>query len=171
MLPPLPILSDYGISPEHGFLPAELPLDRLPDPYYNKWEAVIANLQSLILTKRLRGVIDGLPILSTAGLEHDSEWRRAYSMLCFMAHGYIWGGDTPAEVCRPFHPRASITDFVDSTSFDFSAATGYLLLSRSTSGRHILRRLPLELQTSFPSRRYRQPRKSRNPNHLHWFDR
>ncbi|KAF8858884.1 Indoleamine 2,3-dioxygenase [Acephala macrosclerotiorum] len=97
MLPPVPVLSDYGISPEYGFLPAALPLERLPDPYYNKWEAIVANLQGLILSKRLRGVIDRLPVLSTAGLEHDSEWRRAYSLLSFMAHGYIWGGDSPAE--------------------------------------------------------------------------
>ncbi|KAE8445643.1 hypothetical protein EG329_012940 [Mollisiaceae sp. DMI_Dod_QoI] len=97
MLPPIPVLSDYGISPEYGFLPAELPLERLPDPYYNKWEAIVANLQGLILSKRLRGVIDRLPVLSTAGLEHDSEWRRAYSLLSFMAHGYVWGGDSPAE--------------------------------------------------------------------------
>jgi hypothetical protein len=76
-----------------------LPLERLPDPYYNKWEAIVANLQGLVLSKRLRGVIDRLPILSTAGLEHDSEWRRAYSLLCFMAHGYIWAGDIPSEVC------------------------------------------------------------------------
>ena len=100
MLPPVPVLSDYGISPEYGFLPAELPLERLPDPYYHKWEAIVANLQGLILSKRLRGVIDRLPILSTAGLEHDSEWRRAYSLLCFMAHGYIWAGDVPSEVCE-----------------------------------------------------------------------
>lgn len=97
MLPPIPVLSDYGISPEYGFLPPELPLERLPDPYYNKWEAIVANLQGLILSKRLRGVVDRLPVLSTAGLEHDSEWRRAYSLLCFMAHGYIWGGDSPSE--------------------------------------------------------------------------
>ncbi|PMD66168.1 indoleamine 2,3-dioxygenase alpha type [Hyaloscypha bicolor E] len=97
MLPPVPVLSDYGISPEYGFLPAELPLERLPDPYYNKWEAIVANLQGLVLSKRLRGVIERLPILSTAGLEHDSEWRRAYSLLCFMAHGYIWAGDIPSE--------------------------------------------------------------------------
>ncbi|RDW62808.1 indolic compounds 2,3-dioxygenase-like protein [Coleophoma crateriformis] len=98
MLPPIPNLADYGISPEYGFLPAELPLERLPDPYYNKWEAIVLNLQGLILSKRLRGVIDRLPVLSTIGLEHDSEWRRAYSLLGFMAHGYIWGGDSPAEV-------------------------------------------------------------------------
>ncbi|KEY68255.1 hypothetical protein S7711_04786 [Stachybotrys chartarum IBT 7711] len=101
MLPPIPALSDYGISPTHGFLPDSLPLTRLPDPYYNKWEAVVANLQALILSRRLRGVIDRLPVLSTIGLEHDAEWRRAYSLLGFMAHGYIWGGDSPSDRLPP----------------------------------------------------------------------
>lgn len=101
MLPPIPNLSDYGISPTHGFLPDVLPLTRLPDPYYNKWEAVVANLQALILSRRLRGVVDRLPILSTIGLEHEAEWRRAYSLLCFMAHGYIWGGDHPCDTLPP----------------------------------------------------------------------
>jgi indoleamine 2,3-dioxygenase len=99
MLPPIPDLADYGISPENGFLPAELPLERLPDPYYNKWEAINANLQGLILSKRLRGVIDRLPVLSTIGLEHNAEWRRAYMLLAFMAHAYIWSGDEPSDVC------------------------------------------------------------------------
>jgi indoleamine 2,3-dioxygenase len=98
MLPPLPILSDYGISADYGFLPSDLPLERLPDPYYHKWEAIVANLQALILSKRLRGVVDRLNVLSTAGLEHEAEWRRAYMLLAFMAHAYIWGGDTPSEV-------------------------------------------------------------------------
>lgn len=101
MFAPIPVLTDYGISPCHGFLPEVLPLTRLPDPYYNKWEAIIANLQALILSKRLRGVIDRLPVLDTIGLEHDSEWRRAYSLLCFMAHGYIWGDDIPADRLPP----------------------------------------------------------------------
>ena len=97
MLPPIPVLAEYGLSPTHGFLPDVLPLTRLPDPYYNKWEAVVANLQGLLLSKRLRGVVDRLPVLSTIGLEHDAEWRRAYMLLCFMAHGYIWGGDSPSD--------------------------------------------------------------------------
>ncbi|KAI1806115.1 Indoleamine 2,3-dioxygenase [Daldinia bambusicola] len=101
MRPPIPELSNYGISPKYGFLPDILPLTRLPDPYYNKWESIGANLQSLILSKRLRGVIDRLPVLSTVGLEHDAEWRRAYMLLTFFAHGYIWGGDTPRDRVPP----------------------------------------------------------------------
>lgn len=97
MIPPLPVPSDYGVSSTNGFLPEVLPLSRLPDPYYNKWESIVANLQALILSKRLRPVVDRLPVLSTIGLERDSEWRRAYSILCFIAHGYIWGGDSPSD--------------------------------------------------------------------------
>lgn len=101
MIPPIPVLSEYGISPTHGFLPDRLPLARLPDPYYNKWEAVAVNFQSLMLSKRLRGVIDKLPVLATDGLYHEAEWRRAYLLLTFFSHGYIWGGDVPQDRVPP----------------------------------------------------------------------
>ncbi|KAI9783758.1 MAG: hypothetical protein M1835_003743 [Candelina submexicana] len=97
MIPSIPNLDDYGITPDNGFLPAELPLEILPDPYYNKWEGIVANLQALLLSKRLRGVIEGLPVLSTGRLKRASEWRRAYSLLAFMTNAYIWGGDRPSE--------------------------------------------------------------------------
>lgn len=98
MLPPLPQLEDYDISPNNGFLPSEIPLEVLPDSYYQPWEAVVRNFQSLILTKRLRRIIDALPVLSTDLLLTEAEWRRAYSILGFIAHAYIWGGDKPADV-------------------------------------------------------------------------
>ncbi|KAL1850040.1 Indoleamine 2,3-dioxygenase [Paecilomyces lecythidis] len=101
MIPPVPALADYGISPDHGFLPPELPLDVLPDPYYGQWESIVANLQGLLLSKRLRQVIDRLSVLSTEYLHTDAEWRRAYTVLIFMLHGYVWGGDKPAERIPP----------------------------------------------------------------------
>ena len=98
MRPPIPHVEDYDISPENGFLPDELPLDLLPDPYYTKWENVVRNLQGLVLSRRLRGVIKKMPVLSTERLLSEAEWRRAYSILAFLSHAYIWGGDGPAEV-------------------------------------------------------------------------
>lgn len=98
MLPPVPSLADYGISPDYGFLSPEPPLETLPDLYYAKWEAVVANLQPLLLSKRIRQVVDRLPILSTEHLHTDAEWRRAYVVLVFMLHSYVWGGERPAEV-------------------------------------------------------------------------
>jgi indoleamine 2,3-dioxygenase len=97
----LPRLGEYDVSPLNGFLPTEPPCDRLEDPYYGPWETVVANLQPLILTKRLRKVVDQLPVLSTDFLRDESEWRRAYSILGFITHGYVWGGDSPHDTIPP----------------------------------------------------------------------
>jgi indoleamine 2,3-dioxygenase len=104
MLPPVPRLEDYGISAASGFLPAEPPLHNLP-AFYAKWEAIVCNLQPLLLSKRMRAVVDCLPILSTSNLRTDAEWRRAYVVLVFILHGYVWGGDRPAEVGLYQHPE------------------------------------------------------------------
>ncbi|KAF2122829.1 indoleamine 2,3-dioxygenase alpha type [Lophiotrema nucula] len=101
MIPALPRLEDYDISPQNGFLPAEIPLEVLPDPYYNQWEMVVRNFQSLILSKRLRQIVDALPVLETDLLLTEAEWRRAYSILGFIAHAYVWGGDAPSDIVPP----------------------------------------------------------------------
>lgn len=107
MLPPIPYPEDYGVSEEYGFLSDELPIEILPDPYYKEWEAVVANLQALLLSRRLKRRIDTLPIVTALRLRTPAEWRRAYMLLSFMTHAYIWGGDKPEEVglssvCRIF---------------------------------------------------------------------
>lgn len=101
MLPSIPRLSHYEIHPYTGFLPGELPLEVLPDPYYAPWETIAKNLQSLILSRRLRGVVDRLPVLSIDRLRTGGELRRAYTLLAFFSHAYIWGGDRPREVSVP----------------------------------------------------------------------
>ena len=105
MLPPVPSLGEYGISASLGFLPVQPPLQRLPEPYYDQWEVIITNLQGLLLSKRLSGVVEGLPVLSTEHLLEEPEWRRAYSILGFISHAYIWGGDRPIDVsiAPPLH--------------------------------------------------------------------
>ena len=100
MRPPVPRLEEYDISYQYGFLPDELPLEHLPDIYYTKWENIVRNLQGLVLSRRLRGLVDRMPVLSTERLATEAEWRRAYSILAFISHAYIWGGDGPAEVSR-----------------------------------------------------------------------
>ena len=107
MLASVPSLEAYDISYENGFLPTELPLEILPHPYYRQWESIIKNLQGLILSKRLRGLVERLPVLSTEYLHAEPEWRRAYSILAIISHAYIWGGDSPSEVSRPSKRFAS----------------------------------------------------------------
>jgi indoleamine 2,3-dioxygenase len=94
----IPRLNDYDVSAIHGFLPTDAPCDHLSDPYYAPWESVARNLHALMLTKRLRSLVDNLPILFTDRLVDEAEWRRAYSILGFVVHSYIWGGDTPVDV-------------------------------------------------------------------------
>ena len=98
---PIPNPEDYDVSSKNGFLPSDPPLESLPDSYYEPWEYIVKNLQGLILSKRLRGVVDTLPVLSTDRLFGDAQWRRAYSALAFIAHAYIWGGNKPAERVPP----------------------------------------------------------------------
>ena len=101
MLPPLPRLEDFDVSPINGFLPSQPPLQCLPHPSYDKWERIIINFQPLLLSKRLRTIIDRMPVVPTSHLDSEPEWRRAYSILVFLAHGYIWGGEKPAERLPP----------------------------------------------------------------------
>lgn len=98
MLPPIPKLEDHSISRRNGFLPDQVPLRRLPDRYYEPWEDLVDNLQPLILTKRIRAAVNQLPTLSTTRLRTEAELQRAYSILGFLSHSYIWGGDQPAQV-------------------------------------------------------------------------
>lgn len=148
MLPPLPVLGDYGLSPEHGFLPVELPLEVLPDPYYSRWEVIIANLQALLLSKRLRALIQNLPILSTSRLSHPAEWRRAYMVLSFMTHAYIWGGDEPEEVRPSLDSSQSVLigRSADPPSIGNSVPQDIQTSGTAPRG-HVCSRLSLELQT------------------------
>lgn len=99
MQPSIPRLRNYDVSPINGFLPTEPPLEVLPNPYYAPWESLIRSLQALIMTGRLRGMIDRLPVLSTEYLQTEEEWRRAHMVLAFLSHSYVWGGDRPLDVC------------------------------------------------------------------------
>lgn len=91
------LFNEFALS-TNAFLPDEPPLQCLHDPRYQPWEDLINALPELIQSRRLRGIVQQLPILLTEGLTTEREWRRAYVILTFLAHGYIWGDDTPAEV-------------------------------------------------------------------------
>lgn len=94
----IPNLQDYDISPDYGFLPPESSLETDLDPYYAKWDHIARNLQRLQLCNRLRSVVNELPVLSCSRLKTLSELRRAYSMLAFICHAYIWAGNELKKV-------------------------------------------------------------------------
>ncbi|KAL2158159.1 hypothetical protein VTH06DRAFT_4727 [Thermothelomyces fergusii] len=93
-------LDEYAITSD-GFLPEELPLRKLPNPYYGPWEALVESLPAALASRTLRDQVHRLPVLSTEHLSTEPEWRRACVILGFLAHAYIWGGATAAEVLPP----------------------------------------------------------------------
>ncbi|OTB02841.1 hypothetical protein M426DRAFT_61448 [Hypoxylon sp. CI-4A] len=101
-MPPskLRLLQDYAIS-RNGFLPQQEPSKRLTDPYYMPWESALDSLPLLIRERSVRTVVDEMSILTTCKLQTEEEWRRAYVVLSFLAHAYIWGGEEASEILPP----------------------------------------------------------------------
>ncbi|KAH9841235.1 Indoleamine 2,3-dioxygenase [Teratosphaeria destructans] len=85
----------------NGFVPATVPLHRLPNDYYEPWERIIHNLPRLLQDRTIRSMIDALEVLSIDRLESEREQRRAYTILAMFTQAYQWGGDIPAEVLPP----------------------------------------------------------------------
>lgn len=90
-------LSKFAVS-RNAFIPEDSPPKMLSDSYYEPWELVAHNLPELIEAGRIHDAIRELPVLSTDCLTSEAEWRRAYVILSFFTHAYIWGGDIPEQV-------------------------------------------------------------------------
>lgn len=82
-------LGKYNISVKRGFLPNTDPLLSLPEAF-RPWEEVGASLATLITSKKLRHTVEALPNFPTDELIYEREWWRAYSLLTFIAHAYVW---------------------------------------------------------------------------------
>jgi indoleamine 2,3-dioxygenase len=103
MFAPLHVMLDtFDISPHTGFLPETPPLKEL-NPYYKDWEDIVSEAPALLAAKTFHAKAERLPMLSVSKLRSEREWQRAYLLLSFMSHAYIWGGTRPAEVSRPNH--------------------------------------------------------------------
>ncbi|KAJ1338667.1 Indoleamine 2,3-dioxygenase [Microdochium nivale] len=85
----------------NGFLPAKAPLCRLPDMYYLPWERIANEMAILLDNGSLRARVDAMDVLSTDRLRSEPEWRRAFVILSFLTHAYVWGGQEPAEILPP----------------------------------------------------------------------
>ncbi|KAH8174718.1 indoleamine 2,3-dioxygenase domain-containing protein [Sarocladium implicatum] len=85
----------------NAFLPQDRPSKHLKDPYYEPWELVAQHLPQLIQEDRIRSAVEALPTLSTDRLRSEADWRRAYVILGFLTHAYVWGGDQPADILPP----------------------------------------------------------------------
>lgn len=154
LLPSPSALASYGIS-ANGFLPADVPLERLPHRYYEPWEKIVKQLPKLLASLEVRRHIDALPVLDTFRLSSEQEWQRAYSMLAIMSQAYVWQGPEPSEVSlHHFTVESSLTDMCTAApSSDSRALPRCCCASRSTSHRHICSLESLELPQDQGGRR------------------
>lgn len=82
-------LEKYNISVNRGFLPTTDPLLSLAEAF-RPWEEVGVSLATHINSKRLRQTVDRLPTFPIDELKREAEWWRAYCLLTFIAHAYVW---------------------------------------------------------------------------------
>ncbi|KAJ1668039.1 tryptophan 2,3- dioxygenase [Coemansia sp. RSA 1813] len=111
-------LEDYDISPIHGFLPTEQPLRRLPDPYYEPWEMIMDKYNHYLLGHHIRRLVRKMPILGTDKLSTRAEYQRAFTILSFMAHAFVWGRNGAAsEPASEFLPPSISIPWVAVSEF------------------------------------------------------
>lgn len=149
MLGPLSIsLEHYGVSDRHGFLPTQAPLRELTNPYFASWENIARCIPDLMRRMTLRQRVAELPVLSTSPLKSEPEWRRAYVLLSFLTHGYIWGGLRPAEVSDSvLHNIVRLTS-ADITTCNLNPYARSIILSWPTTSSNLCWSQSLELCTN-----------------------
>ncbi len=96
---PLDDLKAFGIDAGRGFLPAQDPLTELPAAYA-AWDEVAWELPRLLLTDRLRDVVEQLPELDPTDLDSGAALRRAMLVLSFLGHAYVWDGQPRGRLPR-----------------------------------------------------------------------
>ena len=82
-------LQKYKVSASRGFLPLTDPISSLPSSF-QAWEAIAARLPDLIRAKTVREEVKRLPTFPTDDLSSEEEWWRAFCLLTFISHGYVW---------------------------------------------------------------------------------
>ena len=82
-------LEKYNISASRGFLPLTDPIASLPSSF-QAWEVVAAHLPDLLRAKTVREEVERLPTFPTDDLSSEAEWWRAFCLLTFVSHSYVW---------------------------------------------------------------------------------
>ncbi|NJL17673.1 MAG: hypothetical protein HC938_11235 [Nitrospira sp.] len=110
-------LTDFGISPERGFLPSD-PCESLPD--IHRVNHLGQELPKLLSARQVRRFIDEQsPFLESVPSDwREEEYRAAMRMLSFAGHAYVWetpgqpATKLPFQLAQPWYeigrkPRAS----------------------------------------------------------------
>jgi indoleamine 2,3-dioxygenase len=131
----IPLLQDYGIDILTGFMPNPPPLRRLPAEFL-AWEEIMDHLNPLIMTCKLRQKVDQLQLIPVDNLNSKAEERRAFVVLTFIAHGYMYGVPNadpilcilPRSVAIPWFTLASNLNINPVVSYSTTALWNWYLI-------------------------------------------
>ena len=106
-LPSLPNPLTYGISAKHGFLSPYAPRPAFTNTYFKPWDDINKDLAILIKSNQIQHAVKQLPLLDISSLDGDLDYRRAYVVLGFITHAYIWSTQppnarVPSQLSEPF---------------------------------------------------------------------
>ena len=83
-------LNKYKIAASRGFLPSLDPVLSLPKAL-DPWEHIAVHLPELLREGRLRQEVLQLPQeFPISELKSEGEWWRAFCLLAFVSHSYVW---------------------------------------------------------------------------------
>ncbi|KAH7161850.1 indoleamine 2,3-dioxygenase subfamily [Dactylonectria macrodidyma] len=101
----IPNLDTFGISRTRGFLSSNPPLTAFRQVDYVKWDELVARLPKLVSSHTLYQEIHALPLLNTSKLSSELDYRRAYVVLAFLVHAYVWGGSEDGKPIETIPPQ------------------------------------------------------------------
>ena len=90
-------LSHFDVRSGRGFLPANDPPRFLPAAF-EAWEHAASELPKLMMTDRVRSILEELPLLGVDQLTTIPDRERAMMVLSFLSHGYVWGEANAAQI-------------------------------------------------------------------------
>ncbi|XP_028415868.1 indoleamine 2,3-dioxygenase 2-like [Dendronephthya gigantea] len=94
------VFKQYRVSYTRGFIPDEDPMLEFTNPYFSPWDEIFKNITHLIQCKKLREVVENMPLLDHTRLISHQERARASLVLSALGNGYVWqnGEHNPVKV-------------------------------------------------------------------------
>jgi indoleamine 2,3-dioxygenase len=88
----------FGVSSRYGFLSPQPPLNSFHHRYYAPWDDLGSRLPDLIRDNELEQAIHDLPMLDIKHLTTNLDYQRAYTILAFAVHGFVWSSAPPRDL-------------------------------------------------------------------------
>ena len=100
------------INLPRGFLPDHDPLTHLP-AIFGEWESTAVDLPKWLMSRRLRTIIENLPVFPSEKLSSPPELERAMLILSTLGQAYVWADlqhpatSLPASIAVPWRQVAA----------------------------------------------------------------